>query len=213
MRFWQSLCAIFGVVTLALMLTLPTPAGGDKGKEKSKEAEHKDKDKPKHKDKDKHEEKHKDKATKTEAGKTTHGTEKPIDWAHHEAQKKSNAQLLEAYHVLQRTKITLEKADHDYGGHRRDAVKSIGAAQDRLRNALAKYGVKVAPAGSGNVKGGNESQRVSDVKIAHALETLRKTAKVIHDANHDYFWQRHDALVDVDHAIRHLEAAQKHEKK
>ena len=53
-----------------------------------------------------------------------------------EPQKVSNAQLREALHVLHATKLTLEAADHDYGGHRVAAVKAIGVAQNRLKLAL-----------------------------------------------------------------------------
>src|SRR6516225_6355425 len=56
-----------------------------------------------------------------------------------ESQKQSNEQLREALHVLQVTKKTLEGADHDYGGHRVDAVKAIGAAEHQLKLALGAH--------------------------------------------------------------------------
>src|SRR5690348_3810730 len=53
-----------------------------------------------------------------------------------EPQQLSNAQLREAHQVLQATKVMLESADHDYGGHRVQAIKAVSAAEQQLRLAL-----------------------------------------------------------------------------
>jgi hypothetical protein len=53
-----------------------------------------------------------------------------------EPQDISNLQLAEAIPILQRTRTFLEKADHDYGGHRAAAVRDLGGAIQQLKLAL-----------------------------------------------------------------------------
>jgi hypothetical protein len=55
-----------------------------------------------------------------------------------EPQNISNLQLADAIGILVQTRTLLEKADHDYGGHRVAAVRDIGAAIQQLKTAL-KY--------------------------------------------------------------------------
>jgi hypothetical protein len=55
-----------------------------------------------------------------------------------EPQNISNLQLADAIGVLVQTRTLLEKADHDYGGHRAAAVRDIGVAIRQLKTAL-KY--------------------------------------------------------------------------
>ena len=53
-----------------------------------------------------------------------------------EPQDISNLQLAEAIPILQRTRTFMEKADHDYGGHRAAAVRDLGGAIQQLKLAL-----------------------------------------------------------------------------
>jgi hypothetical protein len=53
-----------------------------------------------------------------------------------EPQNISNLQLADAIVILERTRTLLEKADHDYGGHRAAAVRDLGAAVEQLKIAL-----------------------------------------------------------------------------
>jgi hypothetical protein len=53
-----------------------------------------------------------------------------------EPQAVSNLQLADAIGVLQKTATFLEKADHDYGGHRAAAVRDLGTAVKQLKLAL-----------------------------------------------------------------------------
>jgi hypothetical protein len=53
-----------------------------------------------------------------------------------EPQNISNLQLADAIVILEQTRILLEKADHDYGGHRAAAVRDLGAAVQQLKIAL-----------------------------------------------------------------------------
>jgi hypothetical protein len=59
-----------------------------------------------------------------------------------EPQGISNLQLADAIVILERTRGLLEKADHDYGGHRVAAVRDLGGAIKQLKVAL-KYEKKV----------------------------------------------------------------------
>jgi hypothetical protein len=54
----------------------------------------------------------------------------------HEPQAISNLQLADAIGVLEKTATFLEKADHDYGGHRAAAVRDLGIAVRQLKLAL-----------------------------------------------------------------------------
>lgn len=59
-----------------------------------------------------------------------------------EPQNISNLQLADAIVILERTRTLLEKADHDYGGHRAAAVHDLGGTIKQLKVAL-KYEKKV----------------------------------------------------------------------
>jgi hypothetical protein len=53
-----------------------------------------------------------------------------------EPQNISNMQLADAIPILQKTKVFLEQANHDYHGHRAAAVRDVGAAVQQLKVAL-----------------------------------------------------------------------------
>jgi hypothetical protein len=127
-----------------------------------------------------------------------------------ESQAQSNEQLFKALNVLHTTKLILEGADHDYGGHRAEAVKSIGAAQHQLRLAL---GLKGGGKGEKKVKGGHEPQVISNLQLAEAIPVLKQTVTVLKEANHDYNGHRANAVRDLHEAVHQLEAALKYEKK
>ena len=128
-----------------------------------------------------------------------------------EPQGQSNAQLMQALTVLHSTKVVLEGADHDYGGHRAAAVKAIGAAQHQLRLAL---GLK-APGGKSTKKGDPmpEPQNVSNAQLAEAIPVLKEAITTLKNANHDYNGHRGNAVRDLHEAVQQLETALKYEKK
>ncbi len=131
-----------------------------------------------------------------------------------EPQRVSNAQLHEAIHVLQLTKKTLEGADHDYGGHRANAVKAIGAAEHQLKFALGAHNKGKKPGGKGGKGGkGNEPQNISNMQLAEAIPILQRTVGLMEKANHDYGGHREQAIKDVNIAIHQLKAALEFEKK
>ena len=66
-----------------------------------------------------------------------------------EPQALSNQQLVNGIQLLQSINFTLKAADHDYGGHRAQAVRAVGTAERQLRRALNyRAGAKMlAPSG------------------------------------------------------------------
>lgn len=143
-----------------------------------------------------------------------------------EPQKVSNAQLREGIHVLQATKQMLEKADHDYGGHRVAAVKAIGAAEHQLRLALQSQhkqangsgksnGKSVAKSGRTSGRGGKrpEPQKISNMQLADAIGVLERTRTLLAKADHDYGGHRAAAFRDLGAAIQQLKMALRFEKK
>jgi len=128
---------------------------------------------------------------------------------HHEAQKKSNQTLIHAFHVLQSTKLLLQKGDHDYGGHRVNAIKSIGVAQGELRIALGKYGKNMPPAPPGKGGPGKEAQKKSDAQLHHAIKTLQSTITHLANANYDYYGHRYKAVAALEGTLKQLQLALK----
>jgi len=129
-----------------------------------------------------------------------------------EPQAISNAQLRKALNVLQSIKLTLEGANHDYGGHRVKAVGAISKAQHQLNLAL-----KNAPKKKGEkVKGKSnplpEPQALSDAQLNDSIGFLKDTVKLLEMANHDYGGHRAAAVRDLHQAIRELNLALKFRK-
>src|SRR6516225_5635947 len=93
-----------------------------------------------------------------------------------EPQVLSDMQLAESIQTLRVIRFTLEKADHDYGGHRADAVRDITAAVKQLRLALEHSGKAVPKGERKKDKGGKEPQAISDAQLAASIPPLRQTA-------------------------------------
>jgi len=144
-----------------------------------------------------------------------------------EPQKQSNMQLVQAIHMLQSIKKTLEGADHDYGGHRADAVRDIGKAEKQLREAL--HAVHKMPGnpmgvvgkgagiqgkgGAGNPGKGNahpEPQALSNAQLAAAIPALEQVGVFLQKADHDYGGHRAAAVADLGAAITQLGTALKY---
>jgi hypothetical protein len=133
-----------------------------------------------------------------------------------EPQAASNAQLVEGLAILHQTKVMLDQADHDYGGHRAAAVKAVTAAHHQLKKALefqTKH--KIQPGGGGGKVGGggHEPQAQSDMQLGVSIATLKKTVAVLEGADHDYGGHRVGAIRDINIAIKELQAALKFEKR
>ncbi len=132
-----------------------------------------------------------------------------------QGQSASNQQLAEALRNLQSIKVTLERADHDYGGHRAAAVRDIGAAEKQLRQVM-HHGVKNGAHPVSQVPRGNaiivEPQALSDAQLAAMIPALNGTIGVLSNANHDYGGHRTKAINDLKTAIAQLELALKYSK-
>jgi hypothetical protein len=130
-----------------------------------------------------------------------------------EPQAVSNQQLATSLHLLQSIKVTLEGADHDYGGHRAAAVKDIGQAHKQLREALhAVHKQTGAKTTGGKGAAHPEPQKLSDAQLAEAVPALQATIKVLEGADHDYGGHRAAAVKDLKTAVSQLEKALKFSK-
>lgn len=90
---------------------------------------------------------------------------------------------------LRAARALLEKADHDYKGHRAKAVKEITAAIHDLQPPPPATGKGKANHAKGqqNKTGGgnNEPQAVSDAQLKQAMEQLAKVATQLASAQGD----------------------------
>jgi hypothetical protein len=123
----------------------------------------------------------------------------------------STGQLTQALQTIHATRLVLENADHDYGGHRAAAVKALGGAQHQLRLALGIKGVK-GPKTPKTTNPMPEAQALSDMQLAQAIPVLKQTVTTMNNAGNDYRGHRADAVRDLNEAISQLEKALKYRK-
>ena len=132
----------------------------------------------------------------------------------------SNQELHHAIGVLRSAKRTLEKADHDYGGHRVAAIRDINKAIHQLQLTV-KHGHKKGTGtkkGTGVKKGPRtgkgprqpEPQAVSDAQLAQSIPVLKKTNTGLQHTKHDYGGHRARAVSDLRAAVHQLETALKY---
>jgi hypothetical protein len=114
-----------------------------------------------------------------------------------------NPQLIEAIQVLRSVRRTLDAADHDYGGHRAEAVRYVGAAERQLREALGLPGTGQLPPGPHFP----EPQIISDRQLATCIPVLVNTGTFLSQANTDFGGHRARAIADLRAAIAELELA------
>ena len=139
---------------------------------------------------------------------------KPAGSKQPEAQKTSDQQLVQAFRVLQSVHKTLKMADHDYGGHRSEAMNDISKAEHQLQHALQHQGQKAPKGGTTAAPAWHpEPQKLSNAQLAAAIPTLQKTITVLEKANHDYGGHRGKALADLHQATTQLQKALRHVKK
>jgi hypothetical protein len=74
--------------------------------------------------------------------------------------------------ALRETVVLLNKADHDYKGHRAKAVHELHVAIHSLHPAHKKPHPPTAKKG-GNKGGNNEPQAVSDAQLAQAIKQIQ----------------------------------------
>lgn len=122
--------------------------------------------------------------------------------------------LTVAVGTLQAVKITLEKADHDYGGHRAAAVHDIGVAEHQLRSAargLAGHkkstGVTAPVRGVAGSSVHPERQVLSDQQLAQAVPQLVGTVAYLQGLPNDPGGHKAKAIRDLNAAVAQLKAA------
>jgi hypothetical protein len=133
-----------------------------------------------------------------------------------EPQVVSNIQLVESLHVLITVKVVMEQANHDYGGHRADAVKCVKGAIHHVNRALEhehKHHKNTLPKDFKPGKWSPEPQAISNFQLIESIKILEKTAAFLRQANHDYGGHRANAIHDIELAIHQLQVALKFEKK
>ncbi len=106
---------------------------------------------------------------------------------------------------LHEIKLLLERADHDYKGHRAEAVKQLGEAIHTLHpghhaNHKAGTGVKAA------AKGKREPQALSDAQLRESVKALHAVHKQLEAAGGE---PAAKGAAHVHKAIKELEIALK----
>jgi hypothetical protein len=121
----------------------------------------------------------------------------------------SDEQLAASIHKLRSVKLTLEAADHDYGGHRAAAVEKVKAATHELHKALeyVRKGKTVPKNTTKDVGSSNEPQKLSDAQLAATIPVLKNTHKVLQQGDLDYGGHRAKAVTELGAAITQLEKA------
>jgi hypothetical protein len=115
----------------------------------------------------------------------------------------AHPRIHEALAELRAARGELTRAAHDFGGHRKDALKAVDAAARQLEKAL-KYAGDPRPASGGpKPKAGPNARH--HPHIHKAIHELRQTARELRAASHNYGGHREKALKDVEAAIRQLE--------
>jgi hypothetical protein len=115
-----------------------------------------------------------------------------------------------ALYELEKARVELKEAAHDFGGHREKALKAVDEAITQMGKALEGAGDKyVAREPDKDVYKKYEFHP----HIHHALHELREAHKELKEAKHDFGGHREKTLKDVNHAITQLEEALKFDKK
>ncbi len=142
-------------------------------------------------------------------------------------QQSAYQQLRQALKQLHAIEKTLEAADHDYGGHRVDAMRDVKAAEHQLREALehAHHGQQhtggtssskttTKPSGTSTTKGNSapEAQALSDQQLGTAVQELEQAISTLKESAHDYGGHREKAVEDLEKAVYQLKKALRYSK-
>jgi hypothetical protein len=111
---------------------------------------------------------------------------------------------------LHKAKELLEKADHDYDGHRVKAIEDIEKAIHTLHPHHAGKGGKSEKHEPKKSEGGKEPQKKSDGQLREAMKILEEVEKQLHEKHAKGGGEHHHkAAEDVKHAIVQLHDALK----
>lgn len=128
---------------------------------------------------------------------------------------------------LREAKGHLEKAAHDFGGHRVAAIKDIDKALHQLRVALKFDSPKrratvppvksTAPTATPGIPAAGKPKAAPGTEkhpqIHKALHKLHQAKRTLENAAHDFGGHRVDAIKDIDRAINQLKQALAYDKK
>jgi hypothetical protein len=121
--------------------------------------------------------------------------------------KLSNEELVASIHRLGNIKHTLEKADHDYGGHRGAAVHEVKTAEHQLYLALEHANAKNVPKTKKDFDSAHPPQILSNKELAASIPVLKNTHKLLQQGDFDYGGHRAKAVTELGTAITQLEKA------
>lgn len=115
-------------------------------------------------------------------------------------------QLKRALDVLQKTGGILQRADHDYGGHRAHAVHGINQAEQQLQLALGMQASGPAP--HAKLKTAMpEPQNLSNAQLREAIPVLQEAIGWMKTSKHDYAGHRTNSVRDLENAVKQLQKA------
>jgi hypothetical protein len=138
-------------------------------------------------------------ATKKTADKPTHSPQKSQPRNGKNASKTHVASDQSIISLLRTTHTRLEGADHDYSGHRVNAMRHIASAVQDLGSTTPLGSISLASTG-------NLAQTQSDRILRDALVHLKSTETSLGSGT-DRAERHHRARTAVAHAIRELETA------
>lgn len=107
-----------------------------------------------------------------------------------------------AIHTLERAKMALERASHDFGGHRTAALRSVDGALHELHLAAGQEMKSQTP----------REERLEDREIHRAIVDLERARRDMETAKHDFGGRRAETLRAVDESLRELRLAAEAEK-
>jgi hypothetical protein len=119
------------------------------------------------------------------------------------AQSKPHPHIHHALYELREARDELKKAAHNFGGHRKAALKEVQASIDQLKKALVYSGDK-RPF-KGDPKADYYKKYATYPHIRHAVHELKATVDELKAASHNYGGHRKLALERTQAAIRQLE--------
>jgi hypothetical protein len=113
-----------------------------------------------------------------------------------------------ALYELREARGELSSAAHDFGGHRKAALKDINAAIGQLEKALKHTGDKHP------FKGDPKAEHYKKYKhhphIHHAIHEVKEAVHEMKKASHNYGGHRKQAVHDCEAAIKQLHLCLKH---
>lgn len=132
--------------------------------------------------------------------------------------------LAHAAHEIKGVIESLEKAKHDFGGHREAAIKDCKAAEKQLREGhefdlkheqegkeksaeKADKAEKSVAKSDPATKGGKHHELSEHARLQHAITVLENAIDHLQKAPHDFGGHRVDAVKDCQAAIKQLREA------